>query len=145
MTVLSSLPETFSFVFLQGDTLNVEITLVDDNDDPVDLNTFASIESQVRTSSGTLMGDLIVILTKPASGIFEIFLTEDISNSLQIGQVYEYDIQLIGVKMINGSPYTTVATVSKGTMTVEEDITVTAGAIVVAAGTMPKYKLHHRG
>lgn len=144
MTTYSLLPDTFSFIFLSGDTLNVEFTLVDDEDAPINLNQYTAIESQVRDIAGALIGDIIVIETDPVNGVFEIFLTEEISNQLQPGPEYGYDIQLIGTKTIDAQPHRTVSTISKGTLSVEEDITQDVVA-VVGMGEVPKYTLHHRG
>jgi len=117
---------SYKIKMYKGDNEDIEITLVDENGDPIDLTgssiTFtvkenvADEEPVIQRKNEAAGGDDSQIeMTDPANGIFEIHIIPENTSSLT-AKGYAYDIQVI---LSSGK----VKTVIKDRIYLEEDVT----------------------
>lgn len=125
MTDHNLLPDVHSFLFTYGDTLHVEFTLKDINDQPVDLATFTEIKSEValKANPASKITSFLVEIKDAPNGVFEIFLTETNSKLLTVNTQYRYDVQLKGTLTFNSTLYDTIETAIAGDLQTASEVT----------------------
>lgn len=84
-------PATYNFTLIKGSTWKIDVTLLDDNDTPIDLRT-SNFAAQIRDeTSKKQFGEINVDIADATNGKLELSLDYIATRTLDVG-VYFYDL-----------------------------------------------------
>ena len=88
---MSNYPATYNFSLIKGSTWEIIVTLIGDNNRPINLST-SDFQAQIRDETGQKQfGDIIVAITEVVNGKIELSLDYLASQQLDVG-TYFYDL-----------------------------------------------------